>query len=160
MPDLQEFILGEFHRTLDDRYRLAIPSELCDPLTGGDGDCVLAKERPGCISLWSAAVWRENLQEGVEWVKQKMRKGKLDDQLAQVQLFGRLLSTRHRPATLRGRRLVIPEGFRQFLDVEPGGEVMVVGAAVCLEIWNPALWLQYVQGRMPKFRRLLDKLAQ
>ncbi len=28
------FILGEFRRALDDRYRLSIPSEMADLLTG------------------------------------------------------------------------------------------------------------------------------
>lgn len=161
MPDPQEFILGEFHRVLDERHRLSIPGELGNLLTADSPECILAKERPGCISLWSAGVWKTRLDEGVEWVKQKMRQGKLDDQLGQVQLLGRLLSTRHRPVQLSGRgRLLIPEGFREFLGVEPGGEVLVVGAAVCIEIWNPTAWLKHLEGRMPKFRRLLEKLAK
>ena len=61
---------------------------------------------------------------------------------------------------LAGRgRLLIPEGFREFLGVEPDGEVMVVGAAVCIEIWNPPEWLEYLKVRMPKFRRLFDRLS-
>ncbi len=196
MPDPQEFLLGEFQRTLDPRWRLSIPNELGDLLTkprpspekgtgpicaehppgghqpkAGRGkldlspfpatDCILAKERPGCLSLWSAAVWQARLDEGVELVKQKMRAGKLQERIAEVQLFGRLLSTRHRLVQLAGRgRLVIPEGFREFLGVEPGGEVQIVGAAVCVEIWSPAAWLKYLEGRMPRFRRLFDRLSR
>ena len=86
-------------------------------------DCILAKERPGCLSLWSGPLWQARLDEGVELVKQKMRAGKLQERIAEVQLFGRLLSTRHRPVQLAGRgRLVIPEGFREFLGVEGGGD--------------------------------------
>jgi MraZ protein len=71
------------------------------------------------------------------------------------------LSTRHRPIQLAGRgRLVIPEGFRPFLGVEPGGEVQIIGAAVCIEIWSPAAWLKYLAGRMPRFRRLFDQLSR
>jgi MraZ protein len=55
--------------------------------------------------------------------------------------------------------LLIPEGFREFLGVEPGGEILVVGAAVCIEIWQPAAWLAYLKGRMPRFRRLFDRLS-
>jgi MraZ protein len=157
----QEFLLGEFERTLDERYRLSIPSELGDPLVAESAECILAKERPGCLSLWSAALWQARLDEGVELVKQKMRAGKLQERLGQVQLFGRLLSTRHRPAQLAGRgRLLIPEGFREFLGVEPGGTVQIIGAAVCIEIWNPATWLKYLEGRMPRFRRLFDQLSR
>ena len=161
MPAVQEFLLGEFARTLDDRYRLSIPNELGDALLAASADCILAKERPGCLSLWSAPVWQKRLDEGVELVKQKMRAGKLQERIGQVQLFGRLLSTRHRAVQLAGRgRLVIPEGFRPFLGVEPGGEVQIIGAAVCLEIWKPAAWLKYLEGRMPRFRRLFDQLSR
>lgn len=161
MPCSQEFLLGEFQRSLDERYRISIPNELGDSLTAESADCILAKERPGCLSLWSAPVWQSRLDEGVELVKQKMRSGRLQNRIGQVQLFGRLLSTRHKPVKLAGRgRLVIPEGFREFLGVESGGEAQIVGAAVCVEIWNPDSWLKYIESRMPRFRRLFDQLSQ
>jgi len=160
MSDPPALILGEFPRTLDERYRLSIPSELADLLGGQSPDCILAKERPGCLSLWSAAVWQSRLDEGVELVRRKVQAGKLEGRIAQVQLLGRLLSTRHKAVQLAGRgRLLIPEGFREFLAVEPGGDVMVVGAAVCVEIWNPPAWLKYLGQRMPKFRRLFETLS-
>lgn len=156
-----QFILGEHQRTLDDRYRLSIPSELGDVLCAESTDCILAKERPGCLSLWSATAWKTKIAESVALVEQKMRAGRLEGRLGQVQLFGRLLSTRHKDVQLAGRgRLLIPEGFREFLGVEPGGDLMVVGAAVCIELWRPAAWIAHLEKRMPRFRRLLDRLAQ
>ncbi len=157
-PD--EFILGEFRRTIDERYRLSVPQELAEPLTTASSDCFLAKERVGCLSLWGAEHWQAKLDQEVEWIKEKMRKGKLDDRVAQVQIFGRLLSTRHRSVQLANRgRVLIPEGFREFLGVEPGGEVLVVGAGVCVEIWSPAAWMKYLERRMPRFRRLFKQLS-
>ena len=156
----QEFILGEFQRTFDERYRLSIPSELVAALGGEGENCILAKERPGCLSLWNAKTWQDKLNAGVGLVQAKMRAGKLEGQLEQLQLLGRLLSTRHKTVEFAGRgRLLIPEGFREFLRVEPGGEVAIIGAAVCVEIWNPKAWLDYLDGRMPKFRRLFDRLS-
>jgi len=161
MPGLQQFILGEHRRTLDERYRLTIPSEMGDLLAAESPDCFLAKERPGCLSLWSAALWQARLDEGVALIEQKMRAGKLEGRVAEVQRLGRLLSTRHIRVQLAGRgRLLIPEGFREFLAVEPGGEVIVVGAAVCVEIWRPDAWVLYLQKGIPKFRRLFDQLSQ
>jgi len=160
MREREEFILGEAARSLDERYRLSIPAEMAEPLTGERTDCILAKERPGCLSLWNEEIWQAKLDEGVELVKSKMRAGRLEGRTGEVQLLGRLLSTRHRAVQLAGRgRLVIPESFREFLGVEPGGEVIVVGAAVCIEIWNPAGWLAHLEERMPEFRRLFDTLA-
>lgn len=154
-----DFILGEFQRTLDDRFRLSLPNELLEGF-GGEVHCVLAKERPGCLSLWKAEAWQSKLQAGVELVQSKMRAGKLEGRLEQVQILGRLLSTRHKNVELAGRgRLLIPEGFREFLKVEAGGDVLVVGAAVCIEIWHPQAWISYLEKRMPRFRKLFDQLS-
>lgn len=155
-----QFILGEHHRTLDERYRLAIPSEMAELLVGLSPDCILAKERLGCLSLWSAPGWQTKLDSGVELIERKIQAGKLEGRTAQVQSLGRLLSTRHKAVQLANRsRLLVPEGFREFLGVEPGSEVLIVGAAVCVEIWRPEAWIKYLERRMPRFRRLFDRLS-
>lgn len=157
-PD--QFILGEFRRSLDDRYRVSIPLEIVELLISDGGECILAKEQPGSLSLWSAALWKEKLDSGVELVRSKMQAGRLEGRVEEVQRLGRLLSTRHRSVALSGRgRLLIPEGFREFLGVEPGSEVLIIGAAVCLEIWSPTAWVEHLAGTIPEFRRLLDELA-
>ena len=164
MPGCDGMILGEFRRKLDERHRVLIPKALADPLTAESAECILAKERPGCISLWPTRAWQAKREKGVAWIEEKLRREKLEEEIGRVQLFGRLFSTRHTPVQLGGRgRLVIPEGFREFLAVDPqqgAGEVMVVGAAVCVEIWNPADWLEYLRRQMPKFRRLFAHLTQ
>lgn len=160
MSEAQEFILGEFPRTLDERHRLSIPLELADLVAADNGACILAKERPGCLSLWNSAAWQSRLDEGVELVKSKMRAGKLAGRLEEVQQLSRLLSTRHKTVQLAGRgRLSIPDGFREFLQVEQGGEVIVIGAGVCVEIWNPRAWLAHLESHMTEFRQLFDKLT-
>jgi MraZ protein len=157
-----ELILGEHPRTLDERYRLSLPPELLDRLIAdGDEACMLVKERPGCLSLWNREVWKNQVAPSVEVVCGKLRAGKLAGRWGDVQGLGRLLSTRAKEAPLAGRgRLLIPEGFRGFLGVEPGGEVMLIGAAVCVEIWKPAAWIAYLEKRMPRFRSLLDRLSE
>lgn len=153
-------ILGESTRTLDQRYRLSIPPELAETLANQSGECILAKERPGCLSLWNKELWKSRLDAGVQLVESKIEAGRLEGRVEEVQRLGRLLSTRHRDVQLAGRgRLILPEGFREFLAVEPGGEVMVVGAAVCVEIWHPEKWAGYVGEEIPVFRKLLDQLS-
>lgn len=179
MPESERLLLGEFRRSLDERYRLSIPGELMDQLgiaqsgispgggsqSGSDPEgqgveFTLAKERPGCLSLWLDETWKKKLREGTDVVRSKLRAGKLENQLGELQLLGRLLSTRHKQVQIAGRgRLLVPEGFREFLRVEPGGDVMVVGAAVCIEIWQPTAWVEYLDRRMPGFRKLFDKLS-
>jgi MraZ protein len=153
-------VLGEYTRTLDDRFRVTIPNEL---LTGAfpDGSvCILAKERTGSLSLWDGGQWKAKLDGAVNLVRAKIEAGKLTGRIDDVQRLGRLLSTRHKEVSLAGRgRLAIPEGFREFLGVEPGGEVLLVGAGVCIELWRPTAWLDYLEQKMPEFSSLLDELS-
>jgi MraZ protein len=155
-----DLLIGEFVRTLDERFRLAIPPELLEPLLAAGPKLVLAKERAGCLSLWSASLWKPRLDAAVDVVRSKLEAGLLAQRLGQVQELGRLLSTRQQTVSLAGRaRLVLPEGFREFLAVEPGGSLMVVGAAVCVELWQPAAWTAYVSSEMPGFRQRIDDLT-
>ena len=157
---MARLILGETTRTIDQRYRLSIAAEMAEPLMAEGVDCILAKERPGCLSLWNVSNWQSRLDDGVRLVETKIEAGRLAGRLEEVQRLGRLLSTRHRQVQLAGRsRLVVPEGFREFLGVEPGGIVMVVGAAVCVELWHPDRWSQYIGEQMPDFRHLLEELS-
>jgi MraZ protein len=156
----EQLILGEHRRTLDQRFRLAIPTEMLQLLVPAGEPLVLVKERPGCLSLWNATTWQRELEQGVAIVKQKIQAGRLAGQMGRVQMLGRLLSTRHTPIDLGDRgRVLIPEGFREFLATGAGTDVLVVGAAVCVAVWTPASWLNYLEGRIPKFRRLFDQLS-
>ncbi|MFM7206489.1 MAG: division/cell wall cluster transcriptional repressor MraZ [Planctomycetaceae bacterium] len=160
MATAADLLIGEFARTLDERFRLAIPPELLDPLLANGPRLVLAKERAGCLSLWSASVWKPRLDAAIDVVRTKLQAGLLTQRMGQVQELGRLLSTRQQLVSLAGRaRLVVPEGFREFLGVEPGGSLMVVGAAVCIELWRPAAWTDYVSSEMPGFRQRIDDLT-
>lgn len=160
MTAADDLLLGEFVRTLDDRWRLSLPPELLDPLLAAGPGLVLAKERAGCLSLWPAATWKPRLDAAVEVLRGKLRAGLLAQRVPQVQDVGRLLSTRQRVVTLAGRgRLVVPEGFRDFLAVAPGTDLVVVGAAVCVELWQPAAWSAFVTAEMPDFRRRIDELT-
>lgn len=159
---MQPFVLGEFRRTLDERFRLTIPSELADALpTGEDHTYTLAKERPGALSLWHADAWNARLERDVALIRSKIQAGRLQDRVNEVQRLGRLLSTRHREINIAGRgRLSIPEGFREFLGAEQGSDIILVGAAVCIEIWSPSAWLHYLNDHIPDFSTLVEDLAK
>jgi MraZ protein len=154
------FLSGEFKRVIDDRYRITLPPELAEPITDAEGDVIVAKEQAGCLSLWRAADWQQRIDDGVGLIRQKMQTGRLEQKWGDVQRLGRLLSTRSRTVRLANRsRLVIPEGFREFLDVPSESEVMLVGAAICVEIWNPQAWLELLRQEMPGFGVLFKELS-
>ncbi len=158
--DKSDLFLGEWARSVDERYRLSLPVEWVAGLSGAESQCVLAKERPGCVSVWNPRQWESYLADGINLVSSKIRSGRLAGRLDQVQRLGRLLSTRHRTVPIAGRgRIAIPDSFRDFLQVEPGQNVMVVGAAVCVELWHPQRWSEHIGEHMPEFRQLFDQLA-
>jgi MraZ protein len=158
---IDAFITGESKRTLDDRYRLTLPAELAAAVADEEGGCILAKERAGCLSLWRGTEWQTRLDDGVELIRRKIQSGRMEQRWTDVQRFGRLLSTRHAPVRLTNRsRLLIPEGFREFLGVGPNQDVMLVGAVICVEIWSPAAWLDVLRQEMPEFGGLFRELSE
>lgn len=154
-----DFITGEVRRAVDNRFRVTLPNEFAGAVAG-DADCVLAKERYGCLSLWRAEQWAQHIDSGVALLKQKMEAGRLQQRWDEVQRLGRLLSTRHQTVQLGNRaRLLIPESFREFLGVAGGEDVVLVGAVVCVEIWNPQAWLAVLKEEMPEFGTLFKTLS-
>ncbi|MFV0441949.1 MAG: division/cell wall cluster transcriptional repressor MraZ [Planctomycetaceae bacterium] len=155
-----ELISGEVRRTLDERHRLTLPPEMANAISDGAGETIVTKERYGCLSLWRAAEWQRRLDDGVTLIREKIRTGRMEQRWDDVQRLGRLLSTRATTVKLANRsRLLIPEGFREFLGIGPGQDVMVVGAAICVEVWNPQAWLEQLRQDMPEFNPLFKELT-
>lgn len=158
---LQTFITGEVRRTLDERHRLSLPQEFAEAVTDAAGETIVAKERYGCLSLWKAADWQRRIDDGVSLIREKIARGRMEQRWNDVQRLGRLLSTRYRTVKLANRsRLTVPEGFREFLDVAGGQDVMVVGAVICVEVWNPDAWLEQLRSDMPEFSPLFKELTE
>ncbi|MCA9116717.1 MAG: division/cell wall cluster transcriptional repressor MraZ [Planctomycetaceae bacterium] len=156
----ENFLTGEWKRTIDDRHRITLPVEVASAVTDESGETIVTKERYGCLSLWRAADWQERQNQGVALIQQKIQSGRMEQRWSEVQRLGRLLSTRNRTVKLANRsRLLVPEGFREFLDVPSGGEVILVGAVICLEIWNPTAWIETLRDDMPDFRSMFETLS-
>ena len=87
--------------------------------------------------------------------------GRMEERWGDVQRLGRLLSTRSETTKLANRsRLLIPEGFREFLDVAGGQDVVIVGAVICVELWNPRAWQEQLRQDMPEFGPLFKGLTE
>lgn len=155
------FISGECRRTLDERFRVTLTPEFAKAVTDEEGHTILAKERYGCVSLWSARDWQKRLDEGLAVIRQKIEARRLEQRWGDVQRLGRLLSTRSESVQLANRsRLLIPEGFREFLGVAANQDVVVVGAVICVEIWHPSAWLDTLKAEMPGFGPLFRELSE
>ncbi len=156
----QTFITGEIKRTIDERFRISLEPEMAEAVTDAAGESILAKERGGCLSLWQATEWQQRIDDGIALLKQKIQSGRMEQKWSDVQRLGRMLSTRFRTVKLANRsRLLIPEGFREFLGVAPNHEVMLVGAVICVEIWNPESWIETLRQDLPDFGPLFKELT-
>ncbi len=154
-------ITGEIRRTVDERFRLTLPNDFANAVSDEAGNVIVAKERTGCLSLWQCEEWQQRLDSGVKLLEQKIEAGWMEHRWGDVQRLGRLLSSRHQQVTLAKRsRLLIPETFRQFLGVDAGQEVGVVGAVICVEIWHPDMWLEVLKSEMPEFGTLFKTLTE
>jgi MraZ protein len=159
MTETKKFITGEFSRTVDDRYRLSLPEEFKEIFKPEAGKCVIVKESPGHLSLWEEETWKQHLDKRIEMVQQRYETGYLAGNLPDLQRFGRLLSTRYRHIQLAERaRFLLPEGFREFLAVEPKQDAMIVGAWHCIEIWHPQKYISSIEEDIPQFGNLLESL--
>jgi|GEM_PF-106352 len=157
---IEAFITGEYRRTLDERFRLTLTPEFAKAIADDDGKTILAKERFGCVSLWNAQEWQRRIDEGVGLIRQKISAGRLEQRWGDVQRLGRLLSTRFESVQLANRsRLLIPDGFREFLGVAANQDVVLVGAVICVEIWHPQAWLDTLKEDMPEFGPLFRGLS-
>lgn len=157
---LEPFLTGEERRTLDERFRLSLPPDMARAISDEAGSTIVAKERYGCLSLWKASDWQPRIDAGVSLIQQKIQAGRMEQRWEDVQRLGRLLSTRYQTVQLTNRsRLLIPEPFREFLDVPANQEVVVVGAVICVEIWNPRAWLETLRQDMPAFGPLFKELS-
>jgi len=161
MADEIKLIRGEYVTKMGDRFRLTLPKELTGAIvTQSETACVLARERFGALSLWNRETWQDRVESGIEIVETKVRGHRLPTQIAEVQQFSRLLSTRSREVTVAERgRLVIPEAFRDFLRVKVGEDCVVVGAGLCIEIWHPETWQEYLKQEIGSFGELFEKLS-
>jgi MraZ protein len=155
------FVIGEVRRTLDERFRITLSAEFAAAVTDGKGETIVSKERAGCLSLWPAEDWRRRFDAGVGLIRQKIAAGRMEQRWGDVQRLGRLLSTRSETVRLANRsRLLIPEGFRDFLGVAAGQDVVLVGAVICVEMWNPTAWLEQLRQDMPEFGPLFKGLTE
>ena len=157
----QTFITGELRRTVDERFRVSLPAEMAEAVTDDNGQTIISKERFGCVSLWRAADWQERIDAGVALIHQKIEAGRMENRYGEVQRLGRLLSPRHQTVRLANRsRLLVPDEFRSFLGIGPNQDVMLVGAVICVEIWNVDAWIETLREDMPEFGPLFLQLTE
>ena len=158
--NLQELRVESLCR-IDTKSRISLPEALHPVVQSWSGTCRVVKERPGAISLWPPDSTDTNIDAAVTAAMAKYNARGNQNLLDELMTLGRLRSTRETTAKLDGRaRLTIPQAFREFLGVEPEGNAMVVAATVCIEVWRPEAWMEFVNERIADYRRITESLLE
>lgn len=119
--------LGQFYHTLDDKYRLTIPSEFREELESVQ--LYLLKGFDRNLMLMPAAAF--------EIVYQRVDRLSLTNQDYR-QLKRMILSTTAKMTLDKAGRILVPEFLRKIAGLT--SEVVVVGQGSMIEIWSAALW--------------------
>lgn len=123
--------LGQYERTLDDKSRLAIPSEIRAGLGNG---AVLTRSFDNCLCIYPAAKW-ESLARAVDDLPQVR---------TEVRDLARSLFGGAVPCDFdRQGRVVIPAFLREHASL--AGESIIVGVHSRVEIWSKESWLRQQQ---------------
>ncbi|HEX8919326.1 MAG TPA: division/cell wall cluster transcriptional repressor MraZ [Chloroflexota bacterium] len=136
--------LGEYERSLDEKSRLALPSELRAGLGPG---AVLTRSFDNCLCIYPAARW-EALARAV-------------DDLPQVRYEARVLARSLFGGAVpcefdRQGRMGIPAFLREHAGMTLHGDVVIVGLYSRIEIWSREAW----DSQRQKFETQGSQLAE
>jgi MraZ protein len=137
-------LTGSYRRTLDEKWRLAIPKQLRDAL----GECTSLYIAPGSdrvLVIYTAEV--------LEHIGRTL--GKKSLAAKETRDFSRLFYAQAQPADVdRQGRLRIPPELAKLANIS--AEVMVVGVRDRIELWDATAWDQFLAQTQPSY----DDLAE
>jgi MraZ protein len=124
--------LGQYDRSLDDKSRLAIPTELRNGLGHG---AVLTRSFDNCLCIYPAAKWESLAQAAND----------LQDLRPEARMRARAIFSGAVPCEFdRQGRIVIPAFLREYAGIS--GDVTVAGVGSRVEIWSRQAWREQTQA--------------
>ena len=121
--------IGEYHHSIDQKGRLAIPAKFRASLSGG---CVVTRGLDACLFLFTKAEW-EKLAEKIT---------NLPLSQANSRAFARLMLAGAMDCDVDGQgRILLPDYLRRY-----GGfkrQIVVAGLSTRLELWDAEAWAEY-----------------
>ncbi|HTM68674.1 MAG TPA: division/cell wall cluster transcriptional repressor MraZ [Candidatus Binatia bacterium] len=121
--------IGEYHHTVDEKGRLAIPMKFRKELRTG---AVVTRGLDNCLFVFSMA----------EWKKLAEKLSSLPFSQANSRAFSRLMLAGAMDVEIdKQGRVVLPEYLRRYANVAK--EVVVAGLYSRIEVWDKASWETY-----------------
>ncbi len=124
--------LGEHQHTIDPKGRIVLPSRFRPELAEG---CFVTKGLDRCLFIFTPEQWEIEAQEFRA----------LDRRDRQFRNYGRVFFAGAVDQQLdKQGRVQIPAGLREYAGLDK--DVIVVGVAERIEIWNPSAWQELTAG--------------
>lgn len=131
--------LGEYHHSLDDKFRVILPADFRPALAGG---AVIGAFPGGCLAVYTRAEFERVSEE----IQEKLRRGEYDLDAARA-----FFSDAKEVTPDRQGRVAIPFSLREYAGLER--EVTVTGVLTRVEIWDKRRW----EERKPSGRAALHE---
>jgi MraZ protein len=141
-------LTGTHPRTLDEKKRLALPKRIREHL-GEAKELFVTPGLDQCLWIFT--------QQGLEELAGKLDQTPATD--AEARVFRRLFFARMEAVDIDGSgRILIPE--RLVAIGKLVREVVMIGVRDHLELWDEALWQQYMDQHGPRFDAVAEKAFQ
>lgn len=137
--------LGEFHHTLDDKGRLAIPAAFRAELSAG---AVVTRGLDRSLFLYPKTAWQT--------IAAKLASLPLGQ--ADTRAFARLMLAGAREVDIdRSGRITVPDVLRAYAGMSR--DVVVTGLYDRVELWDKASWIEYAKKTEKDSNDIAERLG-
>ena len=137
--------IGEFHHTLDDKGRLAIPATFRADLAAG---AVVTRGLDRSLFLYPKK----------EWVEIASKLASLPLGQADTRAFARLMLAGAREVEIdRSGRITLPDVLRSYANMSR--DIVVTGLFDRLELWDKASWQEYATKTEKDSNEIAERLG-
>lgn len=138
--------IGEYHHSIDEKGRLAIPTKFREAMKGG---AVVTRGLDACLVLYTRS----------EWEKLADRLANLPISQANNRAFARFMLAGAMDVECdKQGRMVLPEYLRRYGKLGKG--VVVAGLYNRLEIWNQEAWTGYTKETEESSNDIAERLGE
>lgn len=126
---------GEYERTVDQKGRFAVPAHMLTAAEGVDWSRVMIIKAPGpCLYLYDLETWKVVLDAA---------RGSMDEDESRL-FMHRVLAEAQLSEVDALKRVTIPSALLHHAHIDR--KSIVVGMFNHLELWDPAVWREYLDS--------------
>lgn len=141
---------GEYTHTLDNKDRFILPAKFREKVKALEKKkFYMTRGLEGCLFIFSESVWEtlENKLKSVSFTKQEGRS------------FNRLYFSGAKEMEIDAQgRISIPAYLKEFAQIKR--EIVIVGVADRIEIWDKQRWNDFYQSNKQRFEETAENLFE